>query len=238
MDFDKGEETLRRPARGLTTLQKKASHTMNERAVLELLEMHYASFTKIAPLAASTGHTVPSDTKSWSEILVSLVTGLHGRERQKGSDLADGSDVKAANVWEAIDTPRFNGVLPAGRTTDAAHKPESLAALDDIPFLFLVLWDYGEKSGLPRCRIWVVRPGADSEFRSMAARWYQAKSVGTIRSNNFQLHPPRNRDSDTIRNTYGNLDYPLLFSAVRDEGGYRIDHYDKSALSNGECSLA
>lgn len=199
--------------------------------VLLLLEMHYQSFYEVVPLAAKTGHTVPSDTKSWSEILVSLLTGLEGRHRQKGTDLADGSDVKAANVWEAIDTPRFNGVLPAGRTTDAAQKPEGVEALDDVPYLFFVLWDHGEASGLPRCRIWVVRPQDDGEFRAMAAGWYEAKAVGEIKSNNFQLHPPRNRDSDVIRNSYGNLEYPLFFCAVRRDDRYEITCLDEDALT-------
>ena len=80
--------------------------------VLSVLDMHYSSFHAIARIAEDTGHTVPTDTKSWSEILVSLLTGLHGRNRKKGSDLADGSDVKAANIWHAIDTPRFNAYCP------------------------------------------------------------------------------------------------------------------------------
>jgi hypothetical protein len=77
--------------------------------VMELLDLHHESFFKVLPLARKTGHTVPSDTKSWSEILVSLITEISGRNRKKGTDLDDGSDVKAANLWEAIDTPRFNG---------------------------------------------------------------------------------------------------------------------------------
>ena len=108
---------------------------------LKLLEAHYVAFTTALPLANQTGHTVPSDTKSWSQILVSVVTGLDGRKRGKGSDLEDGSDVKAANVWDAIDTPRFNGCVPAGRTTEKARKPNDVTALDGIPFLFFVLWD-------------------------------------------------------------------------------------------------
>ena len=204
-------------------------------AVLELLELHHASFFKIAPRAAETGHTVPSDTKSWSEILVSLLTGLQGRKRQKGSDLADGSDVKAANVWEAIDTPRFNGVLPAGRTTSAAQKPEDVSALDDVPFLFFVLWDHEQASRLPRCRVWVVRPPDDPAFRGMATAWYGAKERGVITSNNFQLHPPRNLDTNVFRNTCGNLRYPLLFCAVRGTDGYQIRHFDESVLQDGQC---
>ena len=206
--------------------------------VLMVLEMHYASFRAMVPIAARTGHTVPTDTKSWSEILVSLLTGLHGRGRRKGSDLSDGSDVKAANVWEAIDTPRFNGVLPAGRTSNVAHKPEAVEALDDIPHIFFVLWDHGEHDPLPRCRVWVVRPSADPEFRTMASGWYHDKALGIIRSNNFQLHPPRGKDSDVIRNTYGNLEYPLLFTAICRLGKYEVVHFDPRAIESGLCRVS
>ena len=208
-----------------------------ERDALRLLNMHYDTFHAVKPHADSTGHTVPSDTKSWSEILVSILTGLHGRDRQKGSDLADGSDVKAANVWEAIDTPRFNGVLPAGRTTRTSQRPESLAALDDIPHIFFVLWDHEPTSQFPRCRVWAVAPSRDLEFRGMAERWYVAKARGVIKSNNFQLHPPRNQNGNAIRNTYGNLEYPLLFSAIRESGQYRIEHFDLSVMIDGCCRL-
>ena len=106
--------------------------------VLLLLDEHHRSFFTAKPFADRTGHTVPSDTKSFSEILVSLLTGVPGRKRQKGTDLADGSDVKAANVWDAIDTPRFNGCAPAGRTTNTSRKPDDVTALDDIPVLFFL----------------------------------------------------------------------------------------------------
>lgn len=33
------------------------------------------------------------------QILVSLITGINGLGRRKGSDLSDGSDVKSVNVW-------------------------------------------------------------------------------------------------------------------------------------------
>ena len=204
---------------------------------LDLLEMHYKCFHTVAPLATQTGHTVPTDTKSWSEVLVSLLTGLHGRGRKKGSDLSDGSDVKAANFWNAIDTPRFNGVLPAGRITQAAKKPESVGALDSMPHIFFVLWDHGEQSRLPRCRVWVVRPPSDVAFRNMARRWYDAKAAGAIKSPNFQLHPPRDKDTNVFRNTFGNLYYPLLFSAVRGPERYTVELFDPSASTSGRCRV-
>ncbi|HXY37367.1 MAG TPA: MamI family restriction endonuclease, partial [Planctomycetaceae bacterium] len=87
------------------------------------------------PFADKTFHPVPCDTRSWSQILVSILTGINGREREKGSDLVDGSDVKAANCWSAIDTPRFNGAIPAGRLSKTSRKAEDVTALDDTPFI-------------------------------------------------------------------------------------------------------
>ena len=71
----------------------------------------------------------------------------------------------------------------------------------------------------------------------MAERWYNDKALGIIRSNNFQLHPPRNQDSNVIRNSYGNLEYPLLFSATHQpDTGYRIDVLADSIESLGPCT--
>ena len=101
---------------------------------LELLDLHHDSFYAAVDLAKMTGHPVPCDTRGWSQMLVSVLTGLRGRGRKKGTDLVDGSDVKAANTWEAIDTPRFNGVIKAGTKAETSGKLESL---NKIPYLFL-----------------------------------------------------------------------------------------------------
>lgn len=204
------------------------------RDALLLLDEHHRSFFAVKGFADRTGHTVPSDTKSFSEILVSLLTGVPGRKRRKGTDLADGSDVKAANVWEAIDTPRFNGCAPAGRVTVASRKPDDVTALDDIPFLFFVLWDV-RGSAARRCRVWCVRPEADVEFRKLVTAWYSLRESGDIKSTNFQLHPPRNEDHDVIRNGLGNLEYPLFFRAERGNNRYRVTHFDDAALHRGRC---
>src|SRR3990167_1959537 len=81
---------------------------------LALLDLHFDSFYAAEPFAQRTGHPVPVDTRGWSQILVSTLTSTKGLERKKGADLDDGSDVKGANTWSAIDTPRFNGVIKAG----------------------------------------------------------------------------------------------------------------------------
>lgn len=204
-------------------------------AVLKLLDLHYESFHDVEPYATATGHPVPTDTRGWSQILVSVLTGVKGLERKKGADLDDGSDVKGANTWEAIDTPRFNGVIKAG--TKAASSG-NMTSLDAMPHLYLVLWDDTSR-GTARCRIWVVRPQADPVFRAMCAAWYAKRQSGEIVSDNFQLHPPRGQDTNVIRNTCGNLTYPLYFCAERAaDGSYSVVSYDTAAPVTGVCSPA
>ena len=223
------------PSRNLECANAQMMGPSRVQDVLAVLNEHYRAFFAAKPFADQTGHTVPSDTKSFSEILVSLLTGVPGRDRKKGTDLADGSDVKAANVWGAIDTPRFNGCAPAGRTTNTARKPNNVTALDDIPFLFFVLWDERGEKAIPRCRVWCVRPESDAEFRNLVATWYEMRASGSIRSTNFQLHPPRNQDHNVIRNSLGNLEYPLFFHAERDANKYHLIELDEAALWKGRC---
>ena len=199
---------------------------------LSLLNRHYDAFFAVAEEARSTGHPVPIDTRGWSQIIVSTLTGIRGLDRKKGPDLEDGSDVKGANTWEAIDTPRFNNVIKAG--THARHS-DRLEYLDATPFLFFVLWDISVL-GKYRCRIWVTRPTEDPEFRNMCRLWYSARRHGQIRSTNFQLHPPRGKDTNVIRNTYGNLSYPLLLCADRDRDEYEISTFDANAMTSGFCT--
>jgi hypothetical protein len=206
------------------------------RQILELLERHYQSFYSVVDVATATGHPVPVDTRGWSQILVSVLTGTKGLVRKKGADLDDGSDVKGANTWEAIDTPRFNGVIKAG--TKAAHS-DKIESLDTMPHLFFVLWDK-KSTGAHRCRIWCVRPQKDTLFRNMCEAWYDARLAGKIRSNNFQLHPPRGKDTNIFRNRCGNLIYPLLFAAERDEnsGNWHVTANSPDFLQSGICEKA
>ncbi len=163
------------------------------------------------------------------------MTGLQGRGREKGSDLIDGSDVKAANTWEAIDTPRFNGVIKAGTQAEHSGKLESL---DQMPYLFFVLWDHSPSSKRARCRVWCVRPQVDKVFRRMCKTWYDKRASGEIISANFQLQPPRGKDSNEIRNECGNLLYPLLFCAEHNEDGYCVVEYCPEAMTTGRCCLS
>lgn len=78
-DIDVGamEAAYLQPRKGQCDSMSTPSSTMATglAAVVRILEIHHSSFYTVAPIAAKTGHTVPSDTKSWSEILVSLLTG-------------------------------------------------------------------------------------------------------------------------------------------------------------------
>lgn len=200
---------------------------------LDLLNLHHQSFDSAVAFARDTGHPVPCDTRGWSQILVSLLTGLKGLGRKKGPDLNDGSDVKAANTWEAIDTPRFNGVIKAGTKAATAGKLGSLAKM---PHLFLVLWDHAPSSERPRCRIWCVRPQHDKVFRGMCQKWYKRARAGTIISKNFQLHPPRGKNSNEIRNECGNLLYPLLLCAEYVKDSFVSVEYNPEVMKSGKCT--
>ena len=232
----------------------------NIKEALTLLNIHYKSFVDVKAYADKYGHPHPCDTRAWSQILLSALTGIKGIARKKGADLDDGSDVKGANTWGAIDTPRFNGCLKAGTKS---HVSNSMASLDGMPHIFFVLWDCEPATNRERCRVWVTSPRTDKIFRKICALWYKKRGNGKIESNNFQLHPPRNKNLNIIRNTCGNLEYPLLFSATRagkgfkvdkpnptggaslvsegqaaDGEGFTVDLYDPVVLTRGRCKKA
>jgi hypothetical protein len=215
-------------------MSNSAEKTNSDRT-LDLLNVHHDAFKKTVEWARESKHPVPVDTRAWSQILVSVLTGIKGLGRKKGADLEDGSDVKAAITWEAIDTPRFNGCIKAG--TKAAYS-DRIESLDSMPFLFFVLWDYTPKDPLPRCRVWVVRTKHDEVFREMCVAWYKKRASGEIVSTNFQLHPPRGLDTNVFRNTCGNLEYPLLFSAEFRQGAFELTSYTPELLENGACVVS
>jgi hypothetical protein len=203
--------------------------------VLTLLNIHYKSFADVKDYADKYGHPHPCDTRAWSQILASALTGIKGIERKKGADLDDGSDVKGANTWGAIDTPRFNGCIKSGTKSDVSG---TMASLDEMPHLFFVLWDFEPTTQKERCRVWLALPGTDPVFRDMCKQWYEKRASGEIRSDNFQLHPPRNKNSNVIRNTCGNLRYPLLFAAVRDPSGFVLVAHNPLVLTDGRCEIS
>ena len=205
-----------------------------ELQALLLLDHHYDAYAAVIEHAKAMGHPPPVDTRAWSQILISTLSGIPGPGGQKGADLVDGSDVKGASTWGAIDTPRFNGVIKAGTKAATSDRLESL---DGMPHLYFVLWDQTVRR-TERCRVWVVQPRTDPLFRQMCAQWYASRLSGEIKSDNFQLHPPRGLDSDYINNKCGSLQYPLYFAAERTQTQkYRITTYNPAARINGWCQL-
>jgi len=72
-----------------------------------------------------TKHPIPMDTRAWSQILVSTLNGRRGRSTKERADLADGSDVKAANFWTAIDNAKISTEVAKGR-----NEGESAGAIE------------------------------------------------------------------------------------------------------------
>lgn len=200
---------------------------------LDVLKTHHIHFFEGLEYAKNTAQPVPEDSRAWSQILISTLTGIPGLARQKGPDLRDGSDVKSANAWCSIDTVRFNGVIKAGTHS---HLAGSMAYLDQMPFLFFVMWDHNPLNRRERARVWAVRPQFDLLFRDVAQRWYDQLSRGIINSTNFQLHPPVNEKSDVFTNNCGNLVYPLLLEAEWNGCEYEAVSYKPNVLDYGECA--
>lgn len=199
---------------------------------IEVLNTHHIHFFEGQEFAAMTDQPTPEDSRAWSQILISILTGIPGLARQKGPDLADGSDVKSANAWFSIDKVRFNGVIKAGTRSALSG---SMSYLDQMPFLFFVLWDINPSNDKERVRVWVVRPQYDRLFRSVADQWYTQLASGIVRSNNFQLHPPVNKNNDIFTNQCGDLMYPLLFMAEWNGRQYEVISYFPNTLEDGEC---
>ena len=103
---------------------------------LDVLNMHHVHFFEGLQYASIIDQPVPEDSRAWSQILISMLTGISGMARHKGQDLADGSDVKSANAWYSIDKVRFNGVIKAGTQS---HLAGSVAYLDQMPLAWMKL---------------------------------------------------------------------------------------------------
>lgn len=201
---------------------------------IEVLNMHHLHFFDGQKFAEMTNQPTPEDSRAWSQILISVLTGIPGLARQKGPDLEDGSDVKSANAWFSIDKVRFNGVIKAGTHSSLSG---TMAYLDQLPYLFFVLWDINPFNNRERVRIWVVRPQYDRLFRAVAEKWYSLYDDGQIKSSNFQLHPPVNMNDDIFTNRCGDLIYPLLFIAEWNGKEYNIVAFLPEVLDDGECNI-
>jgi hypothetical protein len=72
----------------------------------------------------------------------------------------------------------------------------------------------------------------------MCKKWYDKRKTGEIISSNFQLHPPREKDSDEFHNECGNLLYPLLLWAEHRDGTYTAIKYNPEVMTAGECRVS
>jgi hypothetical protein len=124
------------------------------------------------------------------------------------------------------------------KKSDEERPPGNSSALDATPHLFFVLWDHVDETDIHRVRIWVVRANMDAVFRRMADIWYEQRRTGAIKSNNFQLHPPRNTDSNVFTNDAGTLVYPLLLDARCTDGIFVSHIYEPGVLETGTCAVA
>ena len=203
----------------------------HQKHIVDCLNTHKDAFDKSIKFSELTGQPTPQDTAKWSQIFVSILISVKGLYQKKGPDLSDGSDVKGACVWKAIDTPRFNGVVPAGRILTKYKSSSNI-----YKKIYFVLWDYNLKKK-ERCRVWGVNIERDNIFREMVDKWYKQREDGIIKSSNFQLHPPRNKDGNILRNKCGNLEYPLIFEAVFENKTYVIKKKSLDILENEKCKI-
>ena len=208
------------------------SETEHNNLILECLNTHKVAFDKSLKFSKLTGQPTPQDTAKWSQIFISILMNVKGLYQKKGPDLSDGSDVKGACVWHAIDTPRFNGVVPAGRILTDYKSSQNI-----YNKIYFVMWDYNLKKK-ERCRVWGVNIEIDNVFRNMVDKWYKQREDRIIKSSNFQLHPPRNKDENILRNKCGNLEYPLLFEAFIENESYKIKHKDLNLIKTSKCKIA
>jgi hypothetical protein len=128
--------------------------------------------------------------------------------RGKGSDLADESEVKAANTLDAIDTPRWNHHLP---------NPPAVNRLLARPSIYYVLFDtLARDSDSPfRCRVWRVFPQRDEAFQKLVQNWAKSEDRG----DNMQIQPPR-WNPHNIAKCFGvRIRMPLLLHAEQQEIG-------------------
>jgi len=103
----------------------KEEANIRSKRTIHLLDEHYKSFYSVVEVARETRHPVPADTRGWSQIIISVLTGIKGMARKKGADLEDGSDVKGANTLGRPSTLR--GLTELSRRALKQHTQIALS---------------------------------------------------------------------------------------------------------------
>lgn len=137
------------------------------------------------------------DTGYISQHLVSLITSVYGgMMRGKGTDLEDGSEVKAANFLDSLDkrgatAPRWNL---------SSNSLRGMEAFLHLPAIYFVSIDLNS-TGRFRTRVWKMNPQKHARFKKRYIEWMEKlgkpKLINENRPGiNFQLFPPRIRTDE------------------------------------------
>lgn len=184
------------------TLQDAKTRSRLGRKFLE--EVVFGQMRQLQTWKTVTNQTSQFDSGYLAQQLTSILSGIPGTAlRGRGDDLADGSEVKAANTVQATDTPRWNHSLKRRDQVDS-HLSK--------PSIFYVLFDTVERddSSPIRCRIWKVSPSTDHAYQVLVEQWDTGRGATTY---NMQIQPPR-WDASNIASCFGTrLALPLFFHA-------------------------
>ena len=119
-----------------------------------------------------------------------------------------------------LDTAPILGRVIRRLRTERGISQEGLAAISGVDRTFMGQIGLGE---------------ANPSFDVLR---YDKRTSGEIISTNFQLHPPRGKNSDEIRNECGNLLYPLLLCAEHDKNGFIVIEHRPEVLKTGRCRIS
>lgn len=171
------------------------------------------------------------DTGYISQYLVSLITSIYGGlMRGKGTDLDDGSEIKAANFLDSLD--KKGAVAP--RWNLSSNNLKTMEAFLTFPAIYFVSMDLNSEGNF-RTRVWKLDPSKHVLFRKRYLEWM--KKLGKIKLEdpgrpgiNFQLFPPRNKtNEDFARHGNGRVNgfTPIKIKLENVQGAKKILHAEE-----------
>ncbi|AKM82912.1 hypothetical protein A2422_02990 [Candidatus Woesebacteria bacterium RIFOXYC1_FULL_31_51] len=139
------------------------------------------------------------DTGYISQYLLSLITSIYGGlMRGKGTDLDDGSEIKAANFLDSLDKKGAT----APRWNLSSNNLKTMESFLSFPALYLVSMDLNP-AGKFRTRVWKLDPNKHILFRKRYLEWME--KLGKVKLGdpgrpgiNFQLFPPHNKTDESF----------------------------------------
>jgi len=225
--------------------------------VLQLLNHHHNFSIIGVEYSRRYGHgRFQQDTKSWTELISSVITQIRGYDGDVppgGGDIEDGSDVKGYNALDANDSPRWNGVIHVGHQqtrptlTDGGYAEDSAYSpteFDTMPYLILCAWHEIEQ--VPTFSVWIIR-GNDQDFRTVINGIANLFNTGEI-TGNIQFFGPKNgqiertrayKIHESLNVVFSNgyyLQMPLLYRARMVGDRYVQSVWDSNAV-NQDCTL-